>query len=129
MKKRFLIVILSIISFLFLTFLFTKFLELINFKCIYKYYFNLYCAGCGATRLIKSIFSLDFYQAFRYNPLLFILFIIGLFYFFIYSIKYIKTGYIKKINIKFFIFLAFILLLYMLLRNLPGFEYLLPTKI
>lgn len=129
MKKRILIVICHIISLLFLTTLFIKFLELINFKCIYKYYFNIYCAGCGATRMIKSIFKLEFYQAFRYNPLLFILSIIGIFYFFIYSIKYIKTGYIKKLNIKYFIFLAFILLFYMLLRNLPGFEYLLPTKI
>lgn len=129
MKKRFLIVICCIISLLFSISLFIEFLELINFKCIYKYYFNIYCAGCGATRMIKSIFKLDFYQAFRYNPLLFILSIIGLYYFIVYSIKYIKTGYIKKGNFKFFIFLAFILIFYMLVRNLPGFEYLLPTKI
>lgn len=129
MKKRFLIVIYSIISLLFLTFLFIEFLELINFKCIYKYYFNIYCAGCGTTRMIKSIFKLKFYQAFRYNPLIFILFIIGLCYLIIYSIKYIKTGYKKILNIKYFIFVAFLLIFYMLLRNLPGFEYLLPTKI
>ena len=40
--------------------------------CIFHKITHMYCPGCGLTRMIISIFKLDIYQAFRYNPLLFI---------------------------------------------------------
>lgn len=129
MKKR----ILNSILFTLLTFicitLFVKILELINFKCFYEDLFGIACAGCGATRMFKSILKLDIYQAFRYNPLMFILTILGFIYFIINIILYIKGKKLIKLSFKFIFIIIIILLIYMFLRNLPGFEYLLPTKI
>ena len=33
---------------------------------------GLECPGCGGTRMALAIMELDFYQAFRYNPFLFV---------------------------------------------------------
>ena len=85
--------------------------------------------GCGVTRMIKSILKFDFYQAFRYNPLCFILFIISIPYFIYKTIIYIKTGNIKLPSLKLLIIIIVILFIYMVLRNIPKFDYLIPTKI
>lgn len=79
--------------------------------------------------MIKSIINLDFYQAFRYNPLLFILSILFIPYFIYQLSMYIKYGNIKKPSLKLLIILVIILVIYMLLRNIPKFDYLIPTKI
>ena len=72
MKKRIIKVIGYTILFFISVYLITIFLETIGYKCIYRELFNIYCAGCGSTRMIKTIIHLNFYQAFRYNPLFFI---------------------------------------------------------
>ena len=97
--------------------------------CPIHYLFHIYCPGCGLTRMIISIFKLDFYQAFRYNPYLFILFIFGIIYG-LYSL--IRLIFYKKrphINIKIIIGIAYSLLIYMVLRNIPLFDFLAPTDI
>ena len=125
MKKRIIYIFIFVISLV----LILLFLELINYKCIYRELFNIYCAGCGFTRMIKSIINLDFYQAFRYNPLLFILSILFIPYFIYQLYMYIKYGNIKKPSLKLLIILVIILVIYMILRNIPKFDYLIPTKI
>ena len=125
MKKRIVYIFVLVISLV----LILLFLELINYKCIYRELFNIYCAGCGFTRMVKSIIHLDFYQAFRYNPLCFILFIISIPYFIYKTIIYIKTGNIKLPSLKLLIIIIVILFIYMVLRNIPKFDYLIPTKI
>jgi len=40
--------------------------------CPIKKFLGLYCPGCGVTRMLYSILKGQFYQAFRYNPLIFI---------------------------------------------------------
>ncbi len=40
--------------------------------CIFYEITELYCPGCGAGRCFLAILHLDFYAAFRYQPLLFI---------------------------------------------------------
>ena len=118
----FLLIITSIIaSYLFLT--------LINYKCIFHELFHIWCPGCGGTRMIISIFNLDFYQAFRWNPLLFILFILGIIYIIIGIIIYIKKRVIMIPNIKVCIFILCLLLFYMIIRNIDMFSYLIPTRI
>jgi len=125
MKKR----IINIFTLIITLVLILLFLKLINYKCIYRELFNIYCAGCGFTRMIESIINLKFYQAFRYNPLFFILFIIFIPYFIYQVYLYIRYGNIKKPSLKLLIILVIILFIYMVLRNIPLFNYLIPTKI
>lgn len=125
MKKR----IVNIFTLIITLVLILLFLKLINYKCIYRELFNIYCAGCGFTRMIESMINLKFYQAFRYNPLFFILFIIFIPYFIYQVYLYIRYGNIKKPSLKLLIILVIILSIYMVLRNIPLFNYLIPTKI
>lgn len=101
---------------------------------IFKYLFcpfhkitNLYCPGCGITRMCLSILEGNLYQAFRYNPLLFAL--IPLFIFLIIN-HFSKYKIIKKKNQeKIYITLIIILIVFGILRNIPLFSFLKPTKI
>lgn len=129
MKKRVVNVLLSIIVIILMLFISLYFIDLINYKCIFKEAFNIYCAGCGVTRMIESILMLNLYQAFRYNPLMFILFIILGIYIIYQIIIYIKYGRINKVNYKIFILIAILLLLYMIIRNISIFDFLKPVKI
>ena len=91
--------------------------------CIFHELTGFYCPGCGITRMFFSILKCDFYQAFRYNPLVFILLICFIVYKLInlkYRIKLPKyTSYI----------LLVVVILYGILRNLDAFEFLKPTII
>ena len=93
--------------------------------------FHVYCPGCGVTRMLGALFKGDFYQAFRYNPLVFILLPFIIFYIFdlIHSRITKKELYTNRVNNKVFYVLIAILLIYGLLRNINGFEVLRPTKI
>lgn len=127
MKKRILIVFLSIILLIFVILIGIKVLDLIHFKCIYRTIFNIYCPGCGTTRMIKSILKLDFYQAFRYNPLMFISLFILIPYLIYNIILYISGKTFIKPSNKILVIIFVILFAYAIFRNIPGFEYLKPT--
>ena len=96
--------------------------------CPFHKFTGLYCPGCGVTRLLFSLIKLDFYQAFRYNPLVFILLILGLIYLIINTI-------LKKLNIYITIpnyiwcILIMIVIIYGILRNIPEFSWLAPTNV
>lgn len=121
--KTILLILLLTIIFLYLNKRFSFYIP-----CIFHKITHLYCPGCGLTRMIISIFKLNFYQAFRYNPLLFIMmpFIIT------YEIKnYINWIQDKPFTIskKIWYTLLFITIIYTILRNINMFNYLAPTKI
>lgn len=128
MKKRIIntitIIIISIITLP----LGLKTLELIKFECVYKKLFNIYCPGCGTTRMIKAIIRLDLYKAFRYNPLFFILFILLLVYFCINIYRYITNEKLILPSKKVITILVITLISYMLLRNIPLFSFLAPIQ-
>lgn len=88
---------------------------------------GLYCPGCGITRMIINITKGNFYQAFRYNPLLFILIPIAILLFINYLSKYKLIN--QKTQEKIYIFLIIILIIFGIIRNIPFFSYLKPTKI
>ena len=93
---------------------------------------KLYCPGCGITRMLFAILNLNFYQAFRYNPLLFITIPFWLFYILDFIISYIKgkkSFFNKHITNKFWLGLAIIFIVFGFIRNIPQFYYLAPTKI
>ena len=123
-KQGFLILGISLFCFIWFFFLYK-----IEYECPFLHFFHIYCPGCGGTRMIISLSKLDFYQAFRYNPLLFILLFIGIIYLIIMTIIYIKKKVIIIPSTKSLIILLIILIGYMILRNISYFSYLIPTKI
>ena len=115
--------ILLLISFL-IIFLFLNKVFNFTIPCLFHEITNLYCPGCGITRMFLSLFKLDFYQAFRYNPLVFILLIL--------SIVYFLVKKIGKLNFKFpnyIYYLLVIVIIYGILRNIPLFSFLAPTEL
>lgn len=90
-------------------------------KCPIYELTGLYCPGCGITRMFVSLINLDIYQAFRYNPLVFILLVLYITY------KLVSIF----INIKLPKILPYIILVivisYGFLRNIDAFSFLRPT--
>lgn len=90
--------------------------------------FGVYCPGCGITRMLHAIITLDFYKAFRYNPLLFILFpfFVYLFIDMIIKERKNKRPILKKIPEIIWVILIIILIIYAILRNI--YPFLAPIK-
>lgn len=115
-------ILLSIISFIIL--------DYFHYECPYRKFFHIYCPGCGTSRMIKALFRLDIYQAFRYNPLMFIIIVILLpIYIIMNVIKYIHSKTFYKITKKQIIILFIIMILYFILRNLEIGVYFIPTEV
>lgn len=93
--------------------------------CIFHKLTNLYCPGCGITRMIEALINLNVYQAIRYNPLVFILLILGV----IYIIVCIFKKSFIKISANKLIMLVGVIFLFWILRNIPLFSFLAPTDI
>lgn len=93
--------------------------------CIIHKITGFYCPGCGITRMFFALLHLDIYQAFRYNPWVFIL-LIG---YIIYKIVELIRGYKFKENKKVIVSLLIITILFGVLRNFSLFSFLMPTII
>lgn len=123
-RKKEMKLILLLISFL-IIFLFLNKVFNFTIPCLFHEITNLYCPGCGITRMFLALFKLDFYQAFRYNPLVFILLIL--------SIVYFLVKKIGKLNFKLpnyiYYYLLVIVIIYGILRNIPLFSFLAPTEL
>lgn len=93
--------------------------------CPIKALTGLNCPGCGITRMFVALFHGDIYQAFRYNPLVFIeLPIIAIL---ILLYRFNKKSR-KVVNILFIVLLV-ITVVYGVLRNIPFFYFLAPTQV
>ena len=101
----------------------------IYIPCLFHEITNLYCPGCGITRMFISIFKLDFYQAFRYNPLCFILLpiIIPYILYLVYMWVFNKTNKINKYVDKVILVITVLLIIYGIIRNIDTYSYLRPT--
>lgn len=97
----------------------------IGIPCIFYEITHLHCPGCGMSRAIISISKLDFYQAFRYNPLIIILLPFLLIYYIYVNIFNGK----KKLPQYVWVILLIIVILYGILRNIPVFRFLAPTTV
>ncbi len=79
--------------------------------------------------MVVALLHLDFYQAFRWNPFLFIFFIIAFIYLIVMTIIYIK----KKVFVlpSYRVWIVFLILTvgFMIIRNIPAFVYLIPTEV
>ncbi len=99
------------------------------FPCLIHKVTKLYCPGCGITRMLLSILKLDFYQAFRFNPFIFILLTATIIY---QLVKLITWKLLTKkihLNNSVYIFLMIATIIFGVIRNLPDFSYLLPTLV
>ena len=90
---------------------------------------GLYCPGCGLTRMIFSMFQLDFPKAFRYNQLMFIMFPFLLFYIGVQIRTYIrgeKENLFTRIPNYIYVIILIIVLAWGVVRNIPAFPMLRP---
>ncbi len=126
-KKK--IILFLILVFILSILLLLDLFEVIGIPCPFYEYLHIYCPGCGSTRLFRSLLHFDFYQAFRYNPLLFIL----LFPFgalvLAEIIYFIRNKKMFNISTKIYVILLILIIIYWILRNIPYFSWLLPTVI
>lgn len=93
----------------------------IGIPCLFHEITGLYCPGCGMTRAIISIIELNFYQALRFNMLIFIVIPFVIIYFILKDKKKIP-------NCIWYVLLCCVII-YGILRNIPAFSYLAPTYI
>ncbi len=126
MKKK--ILISSTLLVLLITYLYLGNKFHIYIDCPIKTITGLNCPGCGITRMLLAILQLDFYQAFRYNPLLFICLPFFIF-FYLESIISKKEPLYNKIPTKVWIIIIIVFIIYGILRNIPFFDFLAPTQI
>ena len=98
-----------------------------NIECPIKTLFDIDCAGCGGTRMIFSLLRFDFYQAFRFNPFLFLLGVVIFSYLLYVLICILLKKEYKKVGTKALIVVCVLTILFMLFRNINGFEFLKPT--
>ena len=134
MKNRIfkLISILFLLIILFFVYIFLYNNYQLNIPCYFSLVTGLDCPGCGITRMVLSILILDFYQAFRYNPLVFIYmpFIIAYIVYKIYIYIYDKENkIINNIPNKYICIVLIVTILYGILRNIEIFSFLKPTVI
>lgn len=124
---------LSFFLVLFIGFIYFTFLENFSFSipCLFYKITGFYCPGCGASRMLYSLVRGELYQAFRFNPLLFLFFpwfvLGGVIH--CYSSFVLKKNLLAKIPNFVWYFLAILFLAYGMMRNIPSFDYLRPTII
>lgn len=127
--KRLLIVIISFISILLLSFLYYKINKIyhIGFNCVFHQITNLYCPGCGITRAIFSLIELDIIGAIKYNILIITAIPLILYYYLVNIINWINLKEKKEIYPKTMwnIILVFVVL-FGILRNIEIFSFLAP---
>ena len=97
--------------------------------CLFHKVTGLYCPGCGITRMIVSMFKGEFYQAFRYNMVMFVLFPFFIFFIvdYLFSVIRKKDALFRKIPSIILYILIGILILFAVLRNI--FPWLGPVNI
>lgn len=119
-KSELLILVVSIVA----SYLLIFFLDI---GCPINKIFGIECAGCGLTRMFLSIFKFNFYQAFRFNPCMFILLVFFILYFvYVIVCKLLHKKYFK-LGFKTAIVIVVLIIGFGILRNINGFEFLKPT--
>lgn len=106
-----------------------KMLGIIDLPCYFYKYTHLYCMACGATRLLTSILNLEFIQAFRWNPFMFISIPFYIYIWVECGAQYSETGRVKDKTCTLLLIYIVLFFLFGVIRNIPTFSFLAPTKI
>ena len=120
----FILGVIALLLFLFLNHTYSFYIP-----CFFYKITGFYCPGCGITRMFLSLLQFDFYQAFRWNPFLFLLIPFFSIYGFIYYYHWLYNKKIPKLHDVVWNILLILAILFMILRNIPMFDYLKPTLI
>lgn len=95
--------------------------------CIFYAVTGLYCPGCGAGRCFLALMRFEFYQAFRYQPLLFICLPVIAYYLLKVYIKFVFGKDVlpfPEIRSKFIaVSIPVVIIAYWILRNIPVFPF------
>jgi hypothetical protein len=95
----------------------------IGIPCPFHELTGFYCPGCGFTRVALSLLKLDFYQAFRYNPLVLLILPLYITYTMANKKQMRRTSHVIMIV------MLTVTLTFGLLRNTPAFDWLAPTAL
>ena len=130
-KKRLILAIVVFIMLLLVTLLYIKIFEKFHLAipCVFHQITGFFCPGCGATRVIIALINLDFSTALKQNAILTFLFPILAIYFIDKIVAWIrqkKPIFADKIPNIIWIIIVIILLIFGIIRNIPGFEFLRP---
>lgn len=119
----------AFIAALLLIIVLSKLLFDVGVVCPFYEIFGWNCPGCGGTRMAVSLLHGDFYQAFRWNPFVFIsipiLTIIYIWQSYVFIVKNLLISWIDK----FLIIYALLLIIFGIIRNVSIFSWLSPTLI
>lgn len=120
----------KILKYILIGFAYYIFIILTGLKipCISRVLFNLYCPGCGVTRMCMALLSGNFSLAFRQNQFVFCLFPVLVVWGIYKGYKYVfnKKTAINKAEQIVLILVFIVAVTFAVLRNLQGFEYLAP---
>ena len=105
----------------------SKFYIGVGVVCPFKEIFNWDCPGCGGTRMAVALLNLDFYQAFRYNPFVFVTIPIIAIVYVWQVIVYVKDNRLLKYLDVFLLAYSIALIIFGIIRNMDVFSYLAPT--
>lgn len=106
-------------------------IEVIGFRpqCSIHLLTGFSCITCGSTRLVEALLEFNILQAFRWNPFIFISLLFLPFVLYKALRDFIVLGYCKAWVDKLLIQWLIVGTIFMVLRNLPMFSFLLPTQL
>lgn len=101
----------------------------IYIPCLFHEITGFFCPGCGITRMLHSILVLDFYQAFRYNQLIFVFLPVALYLYVddVVKRKNKQKSAIQLIPRYLWIVIITIFIIFGVIRNIPYFSFFKPT--
>lgn len=112
-----------------LVILYLKVYNIIQLDCFVNKTFGISCPACGTTRLLIELIRGNIYQAFRYNPFIFISIPYIIAVYIQWGVNFIKTGLGNDMVNREILFYAIALTVFGIIRNIGIFRFLLPTKI
>ena len=121
--------VLLIIGVLISLILYSKIAFDIGVLCPLKEVMDIDCPGCGGTRMAVSLLKLELYQAFRYNPYVFVTIPILIFVVTKQSYEFIVYNRIIPWIDKFITLYTAGLAIFGIIRNIGPFIWLAPTVV